>query len=150
MPKFIEKSKYISIIAVASMLLAATGAFFWGAYKTYLALALMFTSAGKDPLITFYMVQLVDAFLIAIVLYLFSASVYELFIGELALPDWMLAHNIHDLKAKLGSLIILVMAVKFLEQLLKWENPQEVLFYALAVSLISGVLIAFAQFGGKD
>ena len=57
---------------------------------------------------------------------------------------------IHELKAKLSSLISLVVAVKFLEQLLEWKNPQELLFYALAVSLISGVLIAFSQLGGKD
>jgi len=62
----------------------------------------------------------------------------------------MLAHNIHELKAKLSSLIILVMAVKFLEQLLEWQNPQDALYDALAVSLISGVLIEFSQFGDKD
>ena len=86
MPRLIEKSKYIALIAIVSMLVAATAAFIWGAYKTYLALALMVTSTGKDPLITFYLIQLVDVFLIAIVLYLLSASVFELFIGELALP----------------------------------------------------------------
>jgi uncharacterized membrane protein YqhA len=39
---------------------------------------------------------------------------YELFINKLALPDWMLAHNLHELKSKLGGVIVLVMVVKFL------------------------------------
>ena len=150
MIRLIERSRYIAYIAIISMLLAATSAFLWGAYKTYLAIELVITSQGKDPLIMFFLIQLVDVFLVAIVMYLLSASIYELFIGELPLPEWMLAHNIHELKAKLSSVIILVMAVKFVEQLLEWKNPQDVLFYALAVSLISGVLIAFSQLGGKD
>jgi uncharacterized membrane protein YqhA len=150
MQNLITRSKSIAFIAVISMLIASASTFIWGAYKTYLAIALMITSHGKAPQITYYLIQLVDVFLVAIVIYLVAASVYEMFIGDLPLPEWMLAHNIHELKAKLSSLIILVMAVKFLEQLLEWQNPQEVLYYAIAVSLISGVLIAFSQFGGKD
>ena len=150
MPRLIEKSRYIAFIAIISMLLASISAFFWGAYKTYLAIVLMITSLGKDPLITFYLIQLVDVFLVSIVMYLLSASIYELFIGDLPLPEWLLAHNIYELKVKLSSVIILVMAVKFLEQLLEWKNPRDVLLYALAVSLISGVLIAFSRLGDKD
>jgi uncharacterized membrane protein YqhA len=150
MQNLIVRSKSVALIAVVSMLIAAASTFVWGAYKTYLAIELMITSQGKDPLITYYLIQLVDVFLVAIVIYLLTASMYELFIGDLPLPEWMLAHNIHELKAKLSSMIILVMAVKFLEQLLEWQNPQDVLYYAIAVSLISGVLIAFSQFGGED
>ena len=52
-----------------------------------------------------------DTFLIATGLLVFSVSLYELALGELNLPDWMLAHNLHELKSKLSSIIILVMAV---------------------------------------
>ena len=46
MPRLIEKSKFIAFIAVVSMLAASAAAFFWGAYKTFLALAVMVTERG--------------------------------------------------------------------------------------------------------
>ena len=74
---------------------------------------------------------------------------YELFVGGLNLPDWMLAHNLHELKTKLSNVIILVMAVKFLEHLVEWKNPDESLYFAIAVSVVAATLIAFSYFGEK-
>ena len=54
-----------------------------------------------------------------------------------ALPDWMLAHDLNELKDKLGGVIILVMVVKFLEHLVEWEDPQGSLFFAIAVAVVS-------------
>jgi uncharacterized membrane protein YqhA len=95
------------------------------------------------------LIELVDSFLIAIALQIFSLSMYELFVGELNLPDWMLAHNLHELKTKLSSVIILVMTVKFLEHLVEWKNPSNSLFFAIAVSVVAATLIAFSYFGEK-
>ena len=81
---------------------------------------------------------------------IFSASLYELFIGEVAMPEWMLAHNLYELKAKLSSMIVLVMAVKFLEKLLNVKDYGELLQFAAAVAVMSGMLIAFGYFGKKD
>jgi uncharacterized membrane protein YqhA len=47
----------------------------------------------------------IDAFLIAIALYVFTVSIYELFVADLNLPDWMIAHNLDELKAKLSGII---------------------------------------------
>jgi uncharacterized membrane protein YqhA len=92
----------------------------------------------------------VDAFLIATTLLIFSASLYELFIGEVGLPEWMLAHNLYELKAKLSSMVILVMAVKFLQKLLESKDSLALLHQGIAIALICSVLIAFGYFGKKD
>ena len=52
----------------------------------------------------------------AMALLLFG-HIYELLIGELSVPAWMKIHDLHDLKTRLGSILVLVMAVKFLEKL---------------------------------
>jgi uncharacterized membrane protein YqhA len=79
-----------------------------------------------------------------------TISLYELFIGEINVPEWMLAHNLDELKGKLSSMIVLVMAVKFLEMFMEAENANELLPRAIAVTLVSSVLIAFGYFGKKD
>ena len=150
MAKLLERSRYLALIGVLALLISALAAFGWGVLKTWSAVELIISSRGQDAIITVELIEVVDAFLVATALLIFSASLYQLFIGEVALPAWMLAHNLHELKAKLSSMIILVMAVKFLEKLVVVKDPGGLLQIGLAIALISAVLIAFGHFGGKD
>ncbi len=150
MAKLLEKSRYLALIGVLALLVSALAAFAWGVLKTGYAIQLIAASLGQDAIITVELIEVVDAFLIATALLIFSSSLYELFIGELGLPAWMLAHDLHELKAKLSSMIVLVMAVKFLEKLAVVKDPAGLLQIGVAIALISAVLIAFGHFGGKD
>ena len=87
----------------------------------------------------FALIAVVDVFLIATVLFVVAVSLYEMFIGDLKLPEWMVAHNLYELKSKLSGVIILVMAMKFLEKLVDWKAPQDtscILRYRLPSSLL--------------
>lgn len=149
--KFIlERSKYLALVGVIAMLFASVAAFAWGTLKTVNTISLVVVSMGKDKAITVELIEIVDSFLIATVLLIFTVSLYELFIDKLDLPEWMLAHNLNDLKAKLSSMIVLVMAVKFLEKLLEVEDASNLLQIGIATALMSAVLIAFGYFGKKD
>jgi uncharacterized membrane protein YqhA len=67
-----------------------------------------------------------------------------------SLPEWLIIRNLHDLKVKLSSVIVLVMGIIFLEHLVEWKDPQGTLFFGTAVAVVSASLIAFGYFGGKD
>lgn len=150
MGKFLSSTRYLTLIAVLALVVAALAGYVWGVIKTVDAAILVVSSIGKDPGIIIALVEVVDAFLVATAVLIFAFGLYELFIGKLDLPDWIQIHNLHDLKAKLGGVLVLVMAVKFLEKLAEWKNAQDTLFYALAVALISAVLIAFSVFKEKE
>ena len=150
MKKFLAGTRFLALIGVAGLLVAALAAFGWGVVETVDAVGLIIASAGHAPDITIALVEIVDGFLIATTLLVFALGIYELFVSDLPLPGWMEIHNLHDLKAKLGGLLVLVMAVNFLEKLVEWGNAQETLFYALAIAVIAAVLIVFSVFGGKD
>lgn len=141
MRKLIEASRYLSLIAVVSLLLASLLGFVLGAIKTGKAFAATLKSGGQDPLIVVQLIQIADAFLIATALFVFAVSLYELFIEKLDLPDWMLAHNLPQLKAKLSSVLILVMGATFVEHLVEWKNAQDTLLFGLAIAVVSGALI---------
>ena len=106
--------------------------------------------AGRPPLFSVDLVALMDKFLLASALLLFAVGLYELFIGELNVPAWLEIRNLHDLKTRLASVVILVMAVTFLEHLIEWTDPKGLLYFAGAIALVSASLIAFAQFGEKE
>ena len=146
----LEKSRYLAIVGIIALLLASVTAFVWGALKTYQVIALVVSSLGTDKAITIGFIEIIDAFLIATALLIFTVSLYELFIDKINAPEWMLAHNLYELKNKLSSMIILVMAVKFLEKFMNGKDASEVLLNAISTALVSGVLIAFGYFGKKD
>lgn len=150
MKKIIEKSKNLFLIAVASTLIASVIAFLWGLIKTLTVVINLVLSYGKDPFVAIELIELMDIFLIATVLFIFSLGMYELFIDSVNLPEWLIIRNLHDLKVKLSSVIILVMGITFLKHLVEWKDPQGTFFFGLAIAVVTVSLIAFGYFGGKD
>ena len=66
------------------------------------------------------------------------------------LPDWMVVHNLHELKITLSSVIVLVMAVRFVEHLFEEHTtPKDVVYYAIATALVAAALVAFGYFTEK-
>ena len=146
----LERSRYLTLIGIISLLIASFAAFTWGTIKTVTTTLLVIETLGKDSSITIELIELIDIFLIATTILIFSASLYELFIGKLDMPEWMLAHDLYELKAKLSSMIVLVMAVKYLQKLIEIKDGTELLQRGIAVAIVSAALIAFGYFGKKD
>ncbi len=118
--------------------------------KTLVIIFSFVTGYGKAPLDIIALIELMDIFLIATVLFIFAMGMYELFIEDISLPDWLIIRNLHDLKVKLSSVIILVMGIIFLEHLVEWKDPQGTLFFGISVTVVAVSLIAFSYFGGKE
>lgn len=147
----VEKSKYLSFIAVITLLLSFSLALFWGVVKAITAWTEIISSLGQSGEISLSLIKLIDAFLIALVLYLLAASIYKLLIGDLELPGRLVANNLPQLKYKLSSIIVLVIAVRFVESLFdKSMQPVQIFWLALATSLVCGTLIAFGYFSNKN
>lgn len=151
MKKLLSNSRYLVLIAVIASIISAFAAFLWGGYKTYEIIYHAVGSIGDDDhAIGVELISLMDTFMIATALYIFAVGLYELFIADLDLPEWLSIHNLHDLKAKLSGVIILVMAVNFLEHLVHWKDASATLMFGLSIAVVTASLIAFGHFGGKD
>ena len=150
MKQIVEKSRYLALIGVIGLLIAGVAAFGWGLYKTVLLVYDVTTGASAGTSVTVDLVKIVDYFLVATTLLIFAASLYELFITEINVPDWMIAHNLHELKSKLSSMIVLVLAVKFLEEVFLGRDAYDLMLTGIAIAVVSAVLIAFSYFGKID
>jgi uncharacterized membrane protein YqhA len=149
MRKLFEYSRYLALFAVVFPLIASIATFVWGGYKTVQVIAYLLANYNATPSIIVDSIKLMDIFLVALALLIFSVAVYELFVGDLNLPEWLVIRNFQGLKAKLSSVVVLVMAITFLENLVRWDDAQGTLFFGLAVAIVSATLIAFSQFA-KD
>ena len=151
MTRLLESSRFVALIGIFTLVILAIACFAWGALRAAEAIMLIVMSLGRDPEIAVALIAVVDVFLIATVLYVVGVSLYEMFIGDLNLPEWMVAHNLYELKSKLGGVIILVMALKFLEKLVDWKAAQDTLYFAVAIAVVSAALIGMGYLNkGKD
>lgn len=150
MKRLLESSRYLVVLGVVSSLAASAGAFLWGTWKTGLLLWNIVASGGDMPLLAVRLIELMDKFLIATGLYIFAVGLYDLFLGELDLPKWLDVQNLHDIKTLISSILVLVMAIVFVERLVQWEHPTETFTFGAAITLVSLALLAFNRFSEKS
>lgn len=146
----IEKSRYLSYVAIVGMLLGVLTALYVGAEKTVKVIQIAVLHHESNNPTLYVLFDALDSFLVAVALLVIAVSLYELFIGGLKVPDWMLVKNLDELKVKFGSVLIPIMAVKFVQKLLQSENSLETLYYGLAVALVSFALTAFNFVADKE
>ena len=130
MLKSLTKFRYLSWIAIVSSLLGSFLMFIIGSVKTYNAFSTFFGRLDPEKanfhlslgdVATTYLIKSLDAFLIALVLFIFAYGVFSLFIynstdeKEYKVLKWIKNPSISHLKNILAELIVIVLFVKFLE-----------------------------------
>lgn len=146
----IEKSRYLAYIGVLVLFVCSLTAYVLGVYKTVTTIIAIALGEVKNDFALIALFDCLDAILIATALLVISISLYELFIGDLKVPDWMLVRNLSELKAKFTFVIIPVMSVKFLQKLLQGENALDTLYYGVSVALVTAALAAFNYVSEKE
>ena len=140
MERITSGARYFAIVGVVFGLLASLTAFAWGALKSVLLVGKLVH--GNLDGMAVGLVQVMDAFLIAAGLLIFAFGLYELFVGSLSLPKWLVIDSLDSLKSKLSGVVIMVMAVAFLERLESAETGRDVLYQGLGVAAVAAVLVA--------
>ena len=134
MLKLLASSRYLIILAVIGSFVAGTVLLIFDVFDT-IQLVAQLDDSLKNPakggkLLMIEAIQLVDLYLVAVVMYLIALGLFELFIDDrLDLPDWLEIHDINDLKEILISVIMVVMAVYFLSVVLSWEKGDNSILY---------------------
>jgi uncharacterized membrane protein YqhA len=139
----IEKSRYLPIVSVFGMLVGAVAALWLGVVKTVKVVQTAFTKFDESEPTLYTLFEALDCFLVATALIVVAVSLYELFISGLQVPDWMLVKDLTELKAKFTFVIIPVMAVKFVQKILNYENALDTFYYGAAIAIVAFALTAF-------
>ena len=150
----LERGKYVILLAVVSTFLASVATFIWGTVRMITnvvsLIAGLITHEGGHSGVQ--MIASLDSILLAIVLYIFSVAIYELFFGKINVPDWLVIENLDGLKEKLASVIILILAVTFLEHLVEWKDAKETLMFGISIAAVLIALVFYMHHkkGEKD
>jgi uncharacterized membrane protein YqhA len=149
-------TRFLIYIPVVALFIGAAALIVLGGYETAVAVFRAFfdgTVSEKETLVDF--ITLADIFLLATVLYIIALGLYQLFIDDtIPLPDWLVVHDLDDLKEKLASVVIVVLAVFFLGTVVKSPAPLTVLWQGLGIGAmilaLSVFLLAFKSIGHKQ
>jgi uncharacterized membrane protein YqhA len=153
MRRFLAATRYLTLIPVVCIFLAATALLVYGAIEAVQVIIAAFTqsisSKGAKQLLL-DAIELVDLFLLGTVLYVIAVGLYELFIDDtLPMPAWLTIHDLDDLKDKLIGVVIVVMGVLFLGQLITWDGQRDLLGPGAAVALVIAALAYFLSLKKK-
>ena len=153
--KILSSSRFLILIAVIGSLISATTLLLHGSYKIFKYLGQLLQYGvidGKgDKGVILAFIEVVDEYLLATVIYIISAGLYELFIDpDIKMPQWLEINNLDDLKKKLVDVVIVVMSVLFLGQLVSWDGQRDLLGYGVATSLVIAALSIFKIYRAKE
>ena len=151
MKKLLGSSRYLILLAVISAFIAAVTLLIFGAYETGLEIFHILQGDLPKSVATVF-IEIADLFLLGVVMYIIALGLYELFIDDsVPVPTWLEIHNLDDLKAKLISVVIVVMGVLFLKQIVSWDGERNLLTFGGGIALVIAALTYFlSSKSGKD
>jgi uncharacterized membrane protein YqhA len=141
MRRLLVSSRYVVIIAVAGAFVSALLALVYGALALVGLIAEGLTHhefgvvAAKHLAIE--LIQLIDLFLLGIVLYIVALGLYELFIDPtLPTPGWLAIRTLDDLEERIIGVIVVLISVTFLSAIVEWDGGVNVLALGAAVGVV--------------
>lgn len=130
-------SRFIVIIAVLVSLITAFSMFYMASIDAYYLVSHLGEYASADLVgearkqfraeTVTHVVEVIDGYLLATVLLMFSLGLYELFISKIEqaesseTPSVLAIHSLDDLKTRLGRVILMILIVNFFEHAISME-----------------------------
>lgn len=150
-------SRFVILSAVIGSLLAGFAIFYMATVDVvYLVSHIMHYADAEMPeearkllhdSTVSHIVEVVDGYLLATVMLIFSLGLYELFISDIdqarddkkASSKILVIHDLDDLKSRLAKVIIMILIVTLFEEALnmKLESPIDLLYLGGAIALIA-------------
>lgn len=145
--ELIGRSRFVVLLAVAGVLLVSISLFLVGAglavKGTWTAVVALVRGDLGSTSLTVELLEIVSVMLKAVVFYLIGVGFYSLFIAPLNLTAALGIDSFNDLEIKIVSVVIVILAITFLEHFILWEQPVEVLLYGISLAVVVGALVLF-------
>jgi uncharacterized membrane protein YqhA len=142
------------LLPVLALLLSGIGAFVYGAVYFIHSIVEISRHPFLEHNLRLFLTE-IDLFLIGATLIIAGFGLYELFIRRIdpanmrsPLPHWLEMNDLNDLKGRVIAMVILVIAVTFVDVLVDFGRPAlDVLYVGGGVALAIGALTVYLRFG---
>ena len=125
----IGRSRFVVMIAVAAVMMVALSLFLLGAILAALSVWDAWKGVFEGRIgstdLTVEFLEVVSVMLKAVVFYIIGVGLYSLFMAPLNPTVALGVETLNDLESKVISVVIVILAVTFLEHFIRWERPVE-------------------------
>ena len=147
-------SRFVVLLAVIACLGAAFGIFYIATVDSWVMLSHLIHYASLDDATRLtarantitHVVEIIDGYLLATVLLIFSLGLYELFISKIeqaehneTAPKVLVIADLDDLKSRLAKVILMILIVRFFELALRVESftsSIDMIYFSGGIALI--------------
>jgi uncharacterized membrane protein YqhA len=140
-------TRFVVLLAVGAVLLVAIALFVLGTVLAVVTVGHAVGAALRGQLsstdLTVEFLEIVSVLLKAVIFYIIGVGFYSLFVAPISLPVALGIESLNDLETKVVSVVIVIMAVTFLEHFILWERPGELLQHGVTLAAVVLALVAF-------
>ena len=156
--KMLWNSRFVVLVAVIVSLLTAFAMFYMTSVDAYYVISKLGEYTSPDLMgharetfrasMLSHVVEVIDGYLLATVLLIFSLGLYELFISKIEAVEGsesssvLAINSLDDLKTRLGRVVIMILIVNFFERAITLEitSALELLALGAGIALIGVTL----------
>jgi uncharacterized membrane protein YqhA len=146
--RVIARTRYVVLLAVVAVMLVSISLFLLGtvgAVKSVISswneLATRGEAGSTEQIVE--SLAIIGVMLRAVVFYLIGVGLYSLFIAPLNLTTALGVESLSDLETKVVSVVVVIMAVSFLQHFVRWEQPYETMLFGLTLAAVVAALVLF-------
>lgn len=150
--KLLAQSRYLIIIAVLGSLLASVLVIVlagWHILKVTLEVIQQDGASGDvSKRVAVGAIELIELFLLGIVLYVIALGMYQLFIErDVYLPHWLEIRSLDNLKERLLSTVLVMLAVTFLGYAVTWDGTINIVGIGVGIALVIAAIAYTIRIG---
>ncbi len=149
----IGRSRYVVIIAVVAVMLLSVSLFLLGTVsavqsvvRAWRDLIARGDTGGTELIVE--TLAVIGVMLRAVVFYIIGVGLYSLFIKPLNLTTALGVETLADLEAKVISVVVVILAVRFLQEFVQWRQPVELAYFGVTMAVVIAALVLF-QYNGR-
>lgn len=150
---FVGLTRFVMVLAVLSIFVGSATLLLIGTFETFSAIwhALGGHGEGVASTLRSHLIESVDTFLVAVVLYVIAIGLYQLFVNpNVMLPHWLRMREVGDLEKRLVGMSVSVTAVVFVTHAIQPTSADELLPLGLAIAAVIAAIALFLYQEGRS
>ncbi|HRA84709.1 MAG: YqhA family protein [Acidimicrobiaceae bacterium] len=139
----LNQARYLVLIAVAGLTVLSVATFAWAIAKTVKLFGALLDGGWRGDVALVDLLGVIEMYLLAIVQLIVAIGLYELFVGDLDVPNWLEVTSLDDLKKSIVDVLVVFLGVKGIEGLVEAERPLDAL---MLVGATAALIVALSLF----
>ena len=139
----LNQARYLVLIAVAGLTVLSVATFARAIAKTVKLFGALLDGGWRGDVALVDLLGVIEMYLLAIVQLIVAIGLYELFVGDLDVPNWLEVTSLDDLKKSIVDVLVVFLGVKGIEGLVEAERPLDAL---MLVGATAALIVALSLF----